>query len=64
MTPDPSKPQAQREALRESQRRATEAEPANFQDESNEDKVVEIGPDKTDDPIHGIDPPDTAGPHR
>ena len=64
MTPEPSKPTDQREALRESQRDATDEEPANFQDESTERKVVEIGPDKTDDPIHGIDPPDTAGPHR
>ena len=57
----PGTDESQREALRESQRRATEGEPENFKDESTDEKVVEIGPDMADDPIHGIDPPEKPG---
>lgn len=52
---DPGK--QQREALQESQRRAAEQQPENFKDEATDDKVVEIGPDLTNQPIKGIDPP-------
>jgi hypothetical protein len=47
----------QREQLRHSERAATEQEPANFRDESNEKKVVEIPPvGKDEKPIRGLDP--------
>jgi hypothetical protein len=48
--------QAQREALEDSERRAAKDRPKNYKEEENDDKVVEIGPDLTDDPIKGIDP--------
>ena len=51
----------QREALEESERKATEQQPENFKDESTDEKVVEIGPDMTDDPIKGIDPDERPG---
>lgn len=51
----------QREALEESERRATEAQPDNYKDESTDAKVVEIGGDLTDDPIKGIDPDESPG---
>lgn len=47
----------QRDALKRSERRAAEQQPENFNDEATEDKRVEIGPDRTNAPIHGIDPP-------
>lgn len=47
----------QREALRRSEKRATEKQPDNFKDESTADKTVEIGPDMSEEPIKGIDPP-------
>jgi len=57
-TPGAPKGKNQREQLRQSEREATEQEPANFRDESNESKVVGIppigGPDSK--PIRGIDP--------
>jgi len=56
----PGAPQAknQREQLRQSERAATEQEPANFRDVSNESKVVEIPPvaGKDSKPIRGLDP--------
>jgi hypothetical protein len=55
----PGAPQAknQREQLRQSERAATEQEPANFRDVSNESKVVEIPPvGKDEKPIRGLDP--------
>ena len=54
----PRNPRAidQREALEESEKEAAREQPENFKDEETEEKVVEIGPDMTDDPIHGIDP--------
>ena len=53
----PGSPLAQRDALAESERMATETEPANFRDKANADKVVEIpevGPGEQ--PIRGLDP--------
>ena len=47
---------AQREALEQSERKATEQQPDNFRDEANADKKVEVGPDMTDAPIKHIDP--------
>lgn len=59
MPQTPKTPSAgQRETLRRSQRKATEQEPQNFRDESNADKTVEVGPDMTDKPIEGVDPPE------
>ena len=57
-TPGAPRPKNQREQLRQSERAATEQEPANFRDDSNESKVVEIPPiGGTDDkPIRGLDP--------
>jgi hypothetical protein len=52
-----SAPVDQREALRRSEKKATEKQPDNFKDESTADKTVEIGPDMSDEPIKGIDPP-------
>jgi hypothetical protein len=46
-------PQDQREALAESEKRANENQ---FREENNEEKVVEIPPNKTDRPIRGLDP--------
>lgn len=49
--------QNQREQLKQCERRATEKEPANFRDVSNEKKVVEIPPlGKDKKPIRGLDP--------
>jgi hypothetical protein len=53
--------QGQREALEESEKKAAEKQPENFKDEATEDKLVEIGPDLTDAPIKGIDPPEKVG---
>ncbi len=47
---------AQREALEQSERRAAKDRPKNYKEDENDDKVVEIGPDLSDDPIKGIDP--------
>jgi len=55
---------SQREALEQSERAATEQQPDNFRDEANAEKIVEIGPDKTDDPIKHIDPPESPGTSR
>lgn len=46
----------QREALEQSEKKAAEKQPGSFKQEATEEKVVEIGPDLTDDPIKGIDP--------
>ena len=48
----------QREALEQSEKKAAEQQPENFKDQETEEKVVEIGPDVTDAPIKGIDPPE------
>ncbi len=47
----------QRDALRRSEKKASVRQPENFKDQETEDKTVEIGPDLTNSPIHGIDPP-------
>ena len=57
---DPSGPAGrdQREALKDSERKASEQQPGSFKDEAMTDKVVEIKPIVTDDPaaIKGLDP--------
>ena len=48
--------ESQREALRQSEKNASEEQPANFKDEETEDKVVEIPPTGPDErPIRGLD---------
>jgi len=51
----------QREALEQSQKKATEQQPENFKDEATDEKHVEIGPDMTNAPIKGIDAPERPG---
>ncbi len=53
--------QRQRDALEESEKDATRKQPENYRDEANADKVVDIGADKTKDPIKEIDPPEGTG---
>ena len=48
----------QREALGQSEKEAAEQQPENFKDQETAEKRVEIGPDVTDAPIKGIDPPE------
>ena len=45
-----------RDALKRSEKQAAEQQPENFKDDSTEKKTVKIGPDRTNAPIHGIDP--------
>ena len=55
MSTNPS-PTAQREALNESEKKASEKQPGSYKEEETADKVVEIpptGPDKK--PIRGLD---------
>ena len=51
----------QRDRLEESFEKSTAQQPETFRDEANEEKVVEIGPDKTRAPIQGIDAPEGPG---
>ena len=46
----------QRKVLEQSEKKAAEKQPGSFKERATEEKVVEIGPDLTDDPIKGIDP--------
>jgi hypothetical protein len=52
--------QNQRAALERSATDATVDEPQNFRDEANSEKLVEIPPDKQNNPIQGIDPADAG----
>ena len=63
-TREPAPGQGQREALEESEKKAAEKQPENFKDKATEDKRVEIGPDLTDAPIKGIDPPEKVSSKR
>ena len=54
----------QREALEQSEKKATEQQPESFKDKATGEKVVEIGPDVTDAPIKGMDPPQRSGDER
>jgi hypothetical protein len=54
-------PAGQRKELEKSLEESTEKHPETFRDEANEDKVVEIPPDKTKTPIRGIDAPEEPG---
>jgi len=48
---------SQREALKSSEKKASEKQPGSFKDEATEEKIVEIppvGPDRR--PIRGLDP--------
>ncbi|MDM0032228.1 DUF2934 domain-containing protein [Variovorax sp. J22P271] len=46
----------ERGAVKRNMEKATEKEPAEFRDQANENKVVEIGQELTHNPIQGIDP--------
>ncbi|CAN5914891.1 hypothetical protein BH11PSE8_BH11PSE8_31610 [soil metagenome] len=47
----------QREALKDSERKASEEQPGSFKDEAMEEKIVEIPPvEKDEQPIKGLDP--------
>ncbi len=62
--PDPTGTPAgrnQREAVEDSFEKSTAKQPETFRDEANEDKAVEIPPDKTETPIRGIDAPERPG---
>ena len=52
--------QGQREALKESARKAARQQPQNYKDKATDEKQVEIGPDVTDAPIKGIDPAESG----
>ena len=62
--PGSTEPQAHddRAALEQSEKKAAEKQPENFKDKASEEKLVEIGPDLTDEPIKGIDPAAPAAP--
>jgi hypothetical protein len=49
-------PANQRRQLEDSEKKAAAQQPENFKDDETADKVVEIGPEMTDEPIKGIDP--------
>jgi hypothetical protein len=58
-SPEKTSPSASnpREALKESEKKASEKQPGSFKEEATDDKIVEIppsGPDKR--PIRGLDP--------
>lgn len=52
----PAQDESQRQALERSEKKAAEPQPENYKDKATEEKLVEIGPDVTADPIKGIDP--------
>jgi hypothetical protein len=53
--------ESQRDRLEDSFEKSTRRQPETFRDEANEDKRVEIPPDKTQAPIQGIDAPERPG---
>ena len=55
MSSNPS-PKQQREALNESEKKASEKQPGSYKEKETEDKVVEIPPTGPDErPIRGLD---------
>ena len=58
----PVQDESQRQVLERSEKKAAEPQPENYKDKETEEKLVEIGPDVTADPIKGLDPePKTPG---
>lgn len=55
--PSSASQDAQRESLERAEKNAA-AQPKSYRDEATAEKIVEVGPDKTDAPIEGIDPPE------
>ena len=53
----------QRRQLEDSEKKAAAQQPENFKDDETADKVVEIGPEMTDEPIKGIDPDEKKRQH-
>jgi hypothetical protein len=51
----------QRRELEDSLETSTQRHPETFRDQANEEKRVEIPPDKTRAPIRGIDAPERPG---
>ncbi len=49
-------PHDQRLALQQSEKDAAAQQPDSYAETANEEKLVEIGNDVTDNPIHGLDP--------
>ena len=60
-TPQQNADLNQREALKQSEHDATVEQPENFKDRAIDDKIVEIGSDKTKAPIKGLDTPEHPG---
>ena len=54
--PDDKARRDERDAVKRNMEKSTVKEPAEFRDEANESKRVEIGKDVTRNPIQGIDP--------
>ena len=54
--PGDAQAKQQRRQLEDSEKKAAAQRPENFKDDETADKVVEIGPEMTDEPIKGIDP--------
>jgi hypothetical protein len=50
----------QRDSLEQSEKKAAEKQPGSYNEKATEEKLVEIGPDLTDNPIKGIDPAEEA----
>ena len=62
MTTQPEKPEAdeqQRKQVDRTFERATQQQPQEYRNKASEKKQVEIGADKTADPIKGLDAPET-----
>ena len=62
MTTQPEKPGAdeeQRKQVDQTFERATEQQPQEYRNKASEKKQVEIGGDKTADPIKGLDAPES-----
>jgi len=49
------------ELLHDSFEKSTAKQPETFRDDANQEKLVEIGPDKTRAPIRGFDAPERPG---
>ena len=60
-TPQSNADLNQREALKQSEHDATVEQPENFKDRAIDDKLVEVGADKTHAPIKGLDTPEHPG---
>jgi hypothetical protein len=62
--PPKLKGDGQRRALEQAEKKAAEQQPGSFKEQATGEKVVEIGPDITAEPIKGIDSPEPTGSNR